>query len=88
LEHLKITDLLDIPHFGRGVQINHCVKTLLSCVHGGYVWIDNKISIDAQLIHRIATFSLEGEDPTALFMDKHEDRIVSAETMKKYGAMR
>lgn len=55
LEGSGITNFLDVPHFGRGAQINQCVKILLSYVHDGYLWLDRKVSIDTQLIHKITT---------------------------------
>lgn len=63
LETYGITNLLYIPHFGRGNYITYCVKTLLSCVHGGYLWLNPKVSIDAKLIHWITRLPMEGEDP-------------------------
>jgi hypothetical protein len=35
LEKSGILNLLEIPHFGRSLEINACVKLLLSCIHGG-----------------------------------------------------
>lgn len=40
LETSSITNLLDIPHFGRSLYITCCVKTLVSCVHGGYLLLN------------------------------------------------
>lgn len=47
LETSGITNLLDIQHFGRSNYITYCVKMLLSCVHGGYLWLNPNVSIDA-----------------------------------------
>jgi hypothetical protein len=50
LERAGLLNLFDIPHFGRSQEINACVKMLLTCVHGGYLWLDRMISIDTYLI--------------------------------------
>lgn len=55
-------------------------------MHGGYLWLDHKIPIDAQLIHTITCLPLEGEDPTSLFTAKHEDRQAAAIVMEMFGA--
>lgn len=77
LETSKITNLMDIPHFGHNMKITYCVKSLLSCVHGGYLWLDPKVSIDVELIHYITRLLMDGEDPTSLFVDKHSYREVA-----------
>lgn len=41
LEFSGITQFLDVPHFGHSMYITSCVKTLLSVVHGGYLWLDS-----------------------------------------------
>jgi hypothetical protein len=51
-------------------EVNACVKFLLYCVHGGYMWLDRPISIDTDLIARITGLPTQGEDPTLLFADK------------------
>jgi hypothetical protein len=53
LERAGILNLFDIPHFGQRNEVNACVKFLLTCVHGGYLWLDRPISIDTDLIARI-----------------------------------
>jgi hypothetical protein len=41
LEKSGILNLLQIPHFGRSVEINACVKMLLRCIHGDiYGWTE------------------------------------------------
>jgi len=45
-----IMNLLEIPHFGRGKDVNSCVKQLLTLVHGGILWMDRLVSIDVELI--------------------------------------
>jgi len=78
LELSGITHLLDVPHFERSMYITNCVKTLLSVVHGGYLWLDPPVSIDAMLIHRITELPMIGEDPGHFFVDKKTNRVVAA----------
>jgi hypothetical protein len=46
-------NLLEIPHFGRGKDVNACVKKILARVHGGFLWMDRHVSIDVELIAKI-----------------------------------
>jgi hypothetical protein len=50
LEKLGILNLMEIPHFRHSLEINACVKLLLSCIHGGTLWLDPPVSIDTALI--------------------------------------
>jgi hypothetical protein len=67
LEKSGILNLLEVPHFGHSLEINACVKLLLSCVHGGTLWLDPPVSIDTALIARITGLPKSGEDLTILF---------------------
>jgi hypothetical protein len=55
-----ILDVMKIPHFGRHQEVNACIKLLLSCFHGGYLWLDRRITVDLTLIHRITRLSMQG----------------------------
>jgi hypothetical protein len=35
-----ILNVMKIPHFERHQEVNACIKVLLSCYHGGYLWLD------------------------------------------------
>jgi hypothetical protein len=50
LVNIGILNLLEIPHFGRGKDVNNCVKQLLAVLHGGFLWMDRSVSIDVELI--------------------------------------
>jgi hypothetical protein len=41
-----ILNVMKIPHFDRHQEVNACVKLLLSCFHGGYLWLDRHITVD------------------------------------------
>jgi hypothetical protein len=45
LQKEGILNLFDIPHFGWTHEINACMKMMLICVRGGYLWLDKTISI-------------------------------------------
>jgi hypothetical protein len=35
-----IMNLLEIPHFDRGRDVNACVKQILECINGGFLWME------------------------------------------------
>jgi hypothetical protein len=41
-----LLNVMKIPHFVRHQEVNACVKLLLSCYHGGYLWLDRHITVD------------------------------------------
>jgi hypothetical protein len=57
-----ILNIMKIPHFGRHQEVNACIKILLSCFHGSYLWLDKCIIVDLALIHRITRLSMQGPD--------------------------
>jgi hypothetical protein len=46
LAQSTLLNVMKIPHFGRHQEVNACVKLLLSCFHGGYLWLDRCITVD------------------------------------------
>ena len=60
LERSGLLNLLILPHFGRGAEVNAMVRILLSCLHGGYLWLGNKVDLNINLIHRITGLSKTG----------------------------
>jgi hypothetical protein len=56
-------NLLEILHFGRGKDVNNCVKQLLAVIHGGILWLDMPVSIDVKLIAKIGGLPTNGEQP-------------------------
>jgi hypothetical protein len=54
-------NLLEIHHFGRGKDVNNCVKKSLSLVHGGIFWMDRLVPIDVDLIVAITGLPTGGE---------------------------
>jgi hypothetical protein len=44
-------NVMKIPQFGQHQEVNSCVKLLLLCFHGGYMWLDRCVIVDPLLIH-------------------------------------
>jgi hypothetical protein len=68
-----ILNVMKIPHFIRNQEVNACIKILLYCFHGGYLWMDRFITIGLVLIHRITGLSMQGPDP----QEKAADRTLA-----------
>jgi hypothetical protein len=58
-----LLNAMKIPHFGRHQEVNACVKLLLSCYHGSYLWLDLRMTVDLMLIYRITALSMQGPNP-------------------------
>jgi hypothetical protein len=48
-----ILNVMKIPHFIRHQEVNTCVKILMPCYHGGYIWLDMCMNVDPEIIHLI-----------------------------------
>jgi hypothetical protein len=70
LAQSTLLNVMKIPHFGRNQKVNACVNLLLSCYHGGYLWLYRHITIDLMLIHRIIGLSMQGPDPQDFYPGK------------------
>ena len=60
------------------------VHVLLSCVHGGYLWLGNKVDLNVDLIHRITVLSKTGKDPKTHILGKTKDSKLPATLVTKY----
>ena len=78
LQPSGLLNLLHIPHFGCSNEINAVIKVLLSCVHGGHLWLDCRVDITIDLIHRITGLSKTGVDPMTHFVGKDQDKKLAA----------
>jgi hypothetical protein len=81
-------NLLEIPHFWRGKDVNACVKQLLVLVDGGILWMNRTISIDVDLIAQIIGLPTDGEKPDHYLDDKTKEKGLVEEMKKKYGTER
>lgn len=88
LQPSGLLNLLQIPHFGQINEINVVVKVLLSCVHGGHLWLDRRVNITIDLIHQITGLRKTKADPMTHFVGKDQDRKLAARFIKKYSLTR
>jgi hypothetical protein len=58
LAQSTLLNVMKIPHFGRHREVNACVRLFLSCYHGGYLWLDLRITVDLILINQITRLSM------------------------------
>jgi hypothetical protein len=65
-----ILNVMKIPHFGRNQEVNTCVKILLLCFHGSYLWLSKCIIIDLALIHWITELSMQRPNPQDVYPGK------------------
>jgi hypothetical protein len=77
LAQSTVLNVMKIPHFGHHQEVNACVKLLLSCYHGGYLWLDQRITVDLMLIHQITGLSMKGPDPQQFYPGKASDRSLA-----------
>ena len=84
LEKSGLLNLLEIPHFGRGTEVNAVVRVLLSCVHRGYLWLSNWVDLNFDLIHRIIGLSKHGQDLQIQIAGKTKDTRLTLEQVNKY----
>jgi hypothetical protein len=70
-------NLLEIPHFGRGKDVNACVKQLLARVHGGFLWMDRPVPIDVNLISKLTGLPTDGVKPEQYLDDKMKEKAIA-----------
>jgi hypothetical protein len=58
IERSTISNVMNIPHFDKHQEVNVCVKLLLWCYHGGYHWLDRRVTMNPMLIHLITGLSM------------------------------
>jgi hypothetical protein len=63
LTQSTLLNVMKIPQFGRHQEVNACVRLLLSCYHGGYLWLHCRITMGLMLINWIMGLSMQGPDP-------------------------
>jgi hypothetical protein len=65
-----ILKLVEIPHFGRGKEVNNCIKQLMIVLHGVFLWMEEPVSIDMELIAFITGLPSMGESLAQYLDDK------------------
>ena len=61
---------------------------LLSRVHGGYLWLGNRVDLNVDLIHCITRLSKNGKDPQTHISGKSKDSKLPATLVNKYKLQR
>jgi hypothetical protein len=77
LAQSTLLNVMKIPHFRRHQEVNARVKLLLSCYHGGYLWLNHRITVDPTLINQITGMSMQGPDPQDFYPGKTMDRALA-----------
>jgi hypothetical protein len=85
LAQSTLLNVMKIPHFGRHQEVNACVKLLLSCYHGGYLWLNHHITVDPTLINQITGLSMQGPDPQDFYPGKTADHALAQRIKDTYG---
>jgi hypothetical protein len=85
LAESTILNVMKIPHFGRNQEVNACLNLLLSCYHGGYLWLDRRITFESTSIHRITELSMQGPDPQDSYPGKATDHALAQRIKDTYG---
>jgi hypothetical protein len=78
-------NVMKISHFGRHQEVNACVKLLLPSYHGGYMWLERRITVDPALINRIIVPSMQGPDPHEYYPGKTADHTLAQNIKEAYG---
>ena len=80
LQKLVLLGLTHMPHFGHTTEANACVKELLACFHGGYLWLDTPVLVTVELISQLTRFPMKGDDPSQYFCGKDNDTILATQS--------
>ena len=88
LEYSGLLNLLRLPHFGRGAEVNAVVRILLSCLHGGYLWVGNKVDLNVDLIDHITGLSKTGQHTTIDTIGKTKEPKLSPTLFSRYPLQR
>jgi hypothetical protein len=78
-------NVMKIPHFGRHQEVNTYVKLLLSSYHGGYLWLNRRITVDLTLINHITGLSMQCPNPQDFYLGKTSDRALAQRIKETYG---
>jgi hypothetical protein len=84
LTQSTLLNVMKVPHFGRHQEVNACVKLLLSCYHGRYLWLNRRIIVDLMLINRIIGLSMKGPNPHDFYPGKTMDRALAQRIKNTY----
>jgi hypothetical protein len=88
LVNTRILKLVEIPHFGRGKEVNNYVKQLMAVLHGGFLWMEEPISINVELITFIIGLLSMGESLTQYLDENINGKALDEEIKKTYNKKR
>ena len=57
-------------------------------MHGGHFWLNYRVDITIDLIHRITGLSKTRAEPVTHFVGKDQDRKLATQLIKKYNLTR
>jgi hypothetical protein len=80
-----LLNVMKITHFRRHQEVKACVKLLLSCYHGIYLWLNSCIIVDPTLINQITILSMQGFDPQDFYPGKAMDHTLAQRIKETYG---
>ena len=60
------------------------MNKLLSCFHGGFLWLDNKVPVTLNLISHITRMQMERVYPSQYFQDKDTDEMLDMNIKMNY----
>jgi hypothetical protein len=78
---------MKIQHFDKHQKVSACVKLLLASYHGGYLWLNRRITIDPVLINMIIGISMQGPNPHEYYPGKTADYALSQKIKEAYGTV-
>ena len=76
--------MMYMPHFGCSTKVNACAKKLLVSFYAGFLWLNQKVYVDVELITVITGFPLVGVDPTPFFTGKEKANMMTNKLKDKY----
>jgi hypothetical protein len=85
LAESTLLNVMKILHFIRHQEVNACVKFMLPCYHGGYIWLNCRIIVDLTLINQIIGLSMQGPDPQDFYPGKSMDHTLTQRIKDTYG---
>jgi hypothetical protein len=80
--------MLNFPHFRRVHDVNNYVKQLMEFTHGGYLWVEENVSIDVELIAFIIGLLSRGDNLMQYLNDKTKEKALAEDMKKTYGTER
>ena len=64
LDRAGLLGIINMMHFGRSTEVNACMKQLLACFHGGFLWLDKPVDVIVGNISEITGLPKDELDPS------------------------